>query len=93
MDQDFERGKKLIIKGMEGIIELAEPFLELLQGLKMVKIWEIVDEDKKRFGDWEEYETFKIVIESWLSDFKKAETREEVKQTIQKARDFFRRLR
>jgi hypothetical protein len=93
MDQDFERGKKHIIKGMEDILALIEPFLELLQGFKMMKIWEIAGVDKNHFGDLDEYEEYKLIIESWLSDFKKAETREDVKKTLDEAREFFRRLR
>lgn len=100
MTEDFEKGKELIIKGIEGIIELAEPLLEMLQGFKMIKVWELVtqdqtkiDEHMKLYKSLEDFETIKIIAQSWLGDLKKATTREEVKQTLDRARDLWGMLR
>lgn len=92
MADDFELGKALVIEGVDGLIRLYEPFLKLIQGLNILGISQIMEGDKTLFGDKQEYDALRLVIDTWMSDFRNAKTKEEVQQTIDNAREFIRRL-
>jgi hypothetical protein len=92
MGDDFELGKELVIEGVDGVIKLYEPFLKLIHGLNILGIGAVLQREETLLGDKQEYDALRLVLDTWMQEFKNAKTKEEVQQTIDNAREFIKRL-
>lgn len=92
MGDDFELGKALVIEGVDGLIKLYEPFLKLMHGMNILGLGRLLEGDETILGNKQEYDAMRLVLDTWMSDFKNAKTKEEVQQTIDNAREFIKRL-
>lgn len=92
MDTEFEKGKSLIIEGIEGLMRTYDPAIKLFRGLQLLGITEPLGEFVKVSGDIEVWESLMLALDTFLGDFKKARNMEEVRETIDSAREFIKRL-
>ncbi len=92
MDTEFEKAKRLIIEGGEGILEFFDPFMKLFKGLKMLGVTGDLYRDDEFWEKVDNYDTLRLVLDTLLTDFKKTKNIEEIEEVVEKARDLLKRL-
>jgi hypothetical protein len=74
---DFEKGKQLVIEGVEEITKLYFPYLKVIEGLRLLGLSVIVK------GKRDEDKLIKIGLDSLVGGLKRATSKEEVSEVIQ----------
>ncbi|MBA7650658.1 hypothetical protein ES703_58468 [subsurface metagenome] len=92
MDREFEKGKQLLLEGIDGLARLLEPYIKLNQGMKILGITDLVDLGEELTESVDKYDMLKLVLHTWTSELKRAKDNEEVRQTIQNNRELLKRL-
>jgi len=88
MEDNFEKGKQLVIEGFEEFINLYYPYLKVIEGLRLLGLSDILsparaDEDK----------LIKVGLDSLVGGLRQATTREEIREAIKQNEDFWRLIR
>ena len=92
MDDDFEKGKKQLIEGIDGFMKLYEPLIKIFEGMKRLGIEDLLEGAEEATKGLENLDALKIVLYTWLQDVGRAKNKEEVRQAIEKNRDLLKRL-
>ena len=92
MDTEFEKGKRLLIEGLDSFIKLFDPYLKIFEGMRLLDIPDLFEVGKEKTEGLENAELWKIVINSFLSDMREAKDKEAIHQALEKNRDLMKRL-
>lgn len=84
MEDNFERGKQLIIEGFEEFIKLYFPYLKVIEGLRLLGLSDILSPAKA-----DEDTLIRVGLGSLMSGLKDAGNREEVRKVIKQNEEFF----
>jgi len=88
MDDNFEKGKQLVIEGFEEFIKLYYPYLKVIEGLRLLGLSDILNPAK-----CDEDKLIKIGLDSLTGGLRQASTREEIREAIEQNEDFFKLIR
>ena len=83
-EQDFEKGKHLLIEGMEALVAQYLPYMKLAEGAHMLGIGGVAVGWKP-----EDATLMRLVYETLLSGLKSAESAEEIERVMEENRQFF----
>lgn len=92
MDSEFEKGKQLLIEGLDGFIKLFDPYLKIFEGMRLLDIPDLFEVGKEKTEGLENADIWRLVINSFLSDMREAKNKEELIQAIEKSKDFLKRV-
>lgn len=92
LTEDFKIGKKLLVEGLSGYMEIFRMYLKIAQGMKKLGIADFFELSAANDDPTQEAEIWELTINSFLNSLKEAKTREEIERAIQEHRDFLKRF-
>lgn len=92
MDEEFERGKKRLVEGLTGFLELFKPYLLVHEGMKLLGLSGIregfIDDDDPLVSA----DIWQLALSNFVGELNRAKDREEVQKAVDNHRDFIKRL-
>ena len=92
MDENFEKGKQLLIEGLETYLGLLDPYLKLLEGIRLLGLWELLQEHAEKKMAPEDIPLLRMTLQSFLSDLKAASNVDEVREAVKRSGEFMKRI-